>query len=217
MTARIALIHATRAAIPPVEKAFSEIWPEAEHWSLLDERLNQYLDRAGELTDDLRKRFVRLATYAADAGIDGLLFTCTAFGPAMEECQREFVFPTLKPNEAMFEVAIESGRSIGLLATHPATLPLLEGQLTALATERGCKINIHSQLAAGAWDALTAGNQTSHDQMVIDAARNLDHCEVMLLAQFSMAPLEQAIQSTMTPKIVSSPHAAVRKMRGMLS
>ena len=73
MTARIAVIHATRAAILPVEKAFSEIWPEAEHWSLLDEGLNQYLDRAGELTDDLRKRFVRLATYAADTGIDGLL------------------------------------------------------------------------------------------------------------------------------------------------
>ncbi len=92
MTARIAVIHAVRAAILPVEKAFSEIWPEAEHWSLLDEGLNQFLDRAREPTDDLRERFARLATYAADTGIDGLLFTAPLLVQQWKNVSANFFF-----------------------------------------------------------------------------------------------------------------------------
>ena len=98
MKSRIALIHTTRVAISPVELAFSKIWPEAAYWNLLDEGLNQLLERAGELDEQIQQRFVWLATYAVDTGIDGLLFTCSAFGPAMEECKKRFISPTLKPN-----------------------------------------------------------------------------------------------------------------------
>ena len=217
MKSRIALIHATRAAISPVELAFSEIWPEAAYWNLLDEGLNQLLERVGELDEELQQRFVRLATCAADTGIDGLLFTCSAFGPAMEEFQKRVLFPTLKPNEAMFEVGIENGSRIGLLASHPVTLPMLETQLDSLSKERGRDITIQTQLAVGAWEALRTGDQTSHDEIVINSAHKLNHCDVILLAQFSMAPLAEAIQSVLKAKIVSSPHAAVRKIRRMLS
>ena len=217
MTTRIALIHATRAAIAPIETAFSEVWPEAEQWSLLDEDLNQSLNQAGELTEKLGDRFIRLASYAADTSIDGLLFTCTAFGPLIEECQRRFPFPTLKPNEAMFETAIESGLNIGLLASHPVALPELTAQLSTLAKKQSHEITITPQLVAGAWDALAAGNQEVHDHMVINAAQNLHKCDVVLLAQFSMAPLAKAIQSTLSSKVITSPHAAVSKLRRVLN
>ena len=217
MKSRIALINTTRAAISPVELAFSKIWPEAAYWNLLDEGLNQLLERAGELDEEIQKRFVRLATYAADTGIEGLLFTCSAFGPAMEECKKQFLFPTLTPNEAMFEVGIENGSSIGLLASHPVTLPMLATQLDLLSKERGRDITIQTQLAVGAWEALRAGDQKSHDKIVINSAHKLNHCDVILLAQFSMAPLTEDIQSVLKAKIISSPHAAVRKIRRMLS
>ena len=217
MTARIALIHATRAAIPPIELAFYEIWPEAEYWNLLDEGLNQILEGAGELTEEIHERFVRLATYAADTRIDGVLFTCTAFGAAMEECQKRFVFPTLKPNEAMFEIGIESGPHIGLLATHPVTLSMLEAQLELLAQNRGLDITIETQLAPGDWEALTNGNQKTHDNSVIDTAHLLGACDVILLAQFSMAHLAQTIPCALISKVVSSPGAAVRKLRKLLN
>ena len=147
MKSRIALIHATRAAISPVELAFSKIWPEAAYWNLLDEGLNQLLERAGELDEQIQQRFVRLATYAVDTGIDGLLFTCGAFGPAMEQFKKRFISPTLKPNEAMFEVGIENGSCIGLLASHPVTLPMLATQLDLLSKQRGRDIIIQTQLA----------------------------------------------------------------------
>ena len=167
MTARIALIHATRAAIDPVENAFSEIWPEAQHWSLLDEGLTKALDQAGHLTKEISERFIRLAEYAASTDIDGMLFTCTAFGPAIEDCQRKFPFPALKPNEAMFETGIDRGDTIGLLASHPATLTILQGQLSALAKEHARNVTIMPLLAEGAWEELCAGHKDIHDQKFI--------------------------------------------------
>ena len=172
---------------------------------MLDEGLNQLLERAGELDEQIQQRFVWLATYAVDTGIDGLLFTCSAFGPAMEECKKRFISPTLKPNEAMFEVGIENGSCIGLLASHPVTLPMLATQLDSLSKERGRDITIQTQLAVGAWEALRAGNQTSHDEIVINSAHKLNHCDVILLAQFSMAPLTEDIQSVLKAKIISGP------------
>ena len=47
---RIALIHAVRVAMQPVEDAFRRHWPEAERVNLLDDALPGDRDRAGVLT-----------------------------------------------------------------------------------------------------------------------------------------------------------------------
>ncbi|MBT6093832.1 MAG: arylsulfatase [Rhodospirillaceae bacterium] len=212
-TSRIALIHATRAAVQPVEAAFADLWPEAQHWSLLDEGLTQEVDRQGGLTDKISERFIRLAEYAANQGIDGLLFTCTAFGPPMEVCQQRFAFPTLKPNEAMLETALETGDTIGLVATHPVTLPMLTEQLERLARTADRSITVRPAMAAGAWEALHAGDQSAHDRAVVEAAKGLEDCDCIALAQFSMAPLADAIAASVSPPILTAPHAAVTALR----
>ncbi|MEK9671668.1 MAG: aspartate/glutamate racemase family protein [Rhodospirillaceae bacterium] len=217
MAPRIALFHATRAAIRPVEAAFAEIWPGADHWSLLDEGLTQAVDRAGGYTDEIGARFIQLAEYAAATGVDAFLFTCTAFGPAMEECQRRFPFPTFKPNEALLEEGLRAGGRVGLLASHPVTLPLLTGQLQDLAREQCRTIDIKPVLAEGAWDDLTKGRMDSHDEKVIAASSELDDCGVVLLAQFSMAPLLPKVQAKVPGRVLSSPHAAVARLKGLFA
>ena len=47
---RIALIHALKVSIPPIEEAFSRLWPEAQLANLLDDSLATDLARAGSLT-----------------------------------------------------------------------------------------------------------------------------------------------------------------------
>jgi hypothetical protein len=103
---RIGLIHATALAVEPIAEAFSRHWPQARLMNLLDDSLSVDRAEAGTLTAAMVQRFVDLAGYAKRAGCDAILFTCSAFGPAIEEAGRAVGLPTLKPNEAMFEQAL---------------------------------------------------------------------------------------------------------------
>src|ERR1700722_13013630 len=127
---RIALIHALKHSIPAIEEAFGRLWPEARLANLLDDSLSADLARDGSLTPAMHQRFLMLARYAASTGADGILFTCSAFGPCIEACARELApMPVLKPNEAMIEdagaLAGPTGR-VGLLASFaptPSSMP----------------------------------------------------------------------------------------------
>ena len=93
LSPRITLIHAVQVAIPPVLEAFREGWPEAEVTNLLDDGLTGALKREGGLTVPIVQRIRDLATYAARAGADGILFTCSAFTPAMDVARKDVTIP----------------------------------------------------------------------------------------------------------------------------
>ena len=82
---RIALIHALRLAMAPVEQAFERHWPQAERLNLLDDALSVDRERAGALSVELSARISALANYAVSAGASGILYTCSAFGDAIDE------------------------------------------------------------------------------------------------------------------------------------
>jgi len=100
---RIALIHATRVAIDPIEAAVKAHWPEVELFSIMDEALSadSASNRVSKL--ELNSRIVRLARYAEGLNPHGILYTCSAFGKGIEEAAATSHLPVLKPNEAMFE------------------------------------------------------------------------------------------------------------------
>src|SRR6476620_4361678 len=128
---RIALIHALRHSPPPIEAAFARAWPEAVLMNLLDDSLSADLARAGSLTPAMTGRFLTLSRYAAGTGADGILFTCSAFGPCIDAVAAERApMPVLKPNEAMIDEAVAAARAaagsrrprIGLVASFAPTL-----------------------------------------------------------------------------------------------
>ena len=133
MAHRIALIHAVRVAIQPVEEAFGRHWPDAERMNILDDSLSRDRARDGKLTPAMVQRFATLTDYALSTGADGILFTCSAFGPAIEAAREGRKVPVLKPNEAMFREALGRGRRLGLLATFGPSAPSMEQEFRDLA------------------------------------------------------------------------------------
>jgi hypothetical protein len=215
---RIALIHATALAIAPVRSAFERHWPQASRMNLLDDSLS--VDRAqdGRLTDGMVQRFVDLAGYAQRTGCIGILFTCSAFGPAIEAAGRATGLPTLKPNEAMFEQALAlapAGRALrlGLLATFEASIASMAEELQQLARARNVSVNLHSVFVPQAMDDLAQGRTSEHHRKIAEAARTLADCDAIMLAQFSMAAAAPTVQAQGTCAILSSPDCAVLALR----
>src|SRR5437762_11527781 len=94
----------------PVHAAFARLWLEAECTDLLDTALSVDRERDGELTPAMTRRIAALAEYADGTGAAGILFTCSAFGEAIEAAASASRVPVLKPNEAMFEAALGVGK-----------------------------------------------------------------------------------------------------------
>ena len=215
MTApRIALIHATPLAMTPISDAFARLWPQAHIQHLLDDRLSQDRARDGELTPAMTQRLVDLALYAQRAGASGILFTCSAFGPAIETAATATDLPTLKPNEAMFERALTQKRGsqvlqVGLVATFEASIDAMSQEFLALAQARGVAVALHTQFVPQAMDDLARGDAQAHHHKVARGVAALPACDVVMLAQFSMAAAQTPAQQHRKAPVLTSPDCAV--------
>jgi len=213
---RIALIHALKHSIPAIEEAFGRLWPEVTLANLLDDSLSADLARDAALTPAMHQRFLTLARYAAGCGADGILFTCSAFGPCIEACARDLApLPVLKPNEAMIEEAVAlagpTGR-VALVATFAPMLASMPAEFAAVAP----KLTVLPCLAEGALAAMDRGDLAGHDQAAARAAAALPEVDVIALGQFSLARADKAVAAASQRTVLTTPDSAVRKMQRLL-
>ena len=217
---RVALIHALAHSVAPINAEFARAWPECERMNLLDDSLSADLARsAAGLDARMTGRFLALAGYALDAGADGILFTCSAFGPCIDAVAARWPgVPVLKPNEAMIEEAVRLARAaprggrIGLVATFAPTLASMPAEFPA-------GVVVVPLLAEGALAALDRGDAATHDRLAADAARRAvaQGCDVVALAQFSLARAAPAVAAAAAVPVVTTPASAVRALRARLA
>jgi maleate cis-trans isomerase len=217
---RIALIHATALSVAPVLSAFDRLWPQARRMNLLDDSLSVDRAAAGELTPEMVQRFVDLARYAQGTGCSGILFSCSAFGPAIEAAGRATGLPTLKPNEAMFQQALEvkpGPLRLGLVATFQASLGSMSAELQDMARRQGRSVDLRTVFVPEAMDDLARGRVDDHHRKIAAAARTLSDCDAVMLAQFSMAAAQPQVEQEMARPVFTSPDCAVIALRKRLN
>ena len=207
---RIALIHALSHSVASINEAFARDWPEAVRMNLLDDSLSADLAREGKGLDAaMHGRFQRLAQYAVDTGAQGILFTCSAFGPCIEAVARRHAgIPVLKPNEAMIDEAMQGEGRLGLIATFAPTL-------ASMPPEFPQGMALETALAEGALDALNAGDVQRHDALIAAQAAALRErgCTRIALAQFSMARSRAACEAASGLPVLTTVDSAVRALR----
>jgi Asp/Glu/hydantoin racemase len=207
---RITLVHALKHSIVPIESSFAKLWPEVRLMNLMDDSLSTDLARDGGLSDAMTERFLGLGRYAAGTGSDAILFTCSAFGPCIEAVARAHApMPVLKPNEAMIEQAVANGRRIGLLSSFPPTL-------LSMPREFPSSIQIVPKLVEGAMAALDRSDRATHDRLVVEASKDLRDCDLIALAQYSMAPAAEQVAAATGRPVLTTPDSAVTKLKEML-
>jgi aspartate/glutamate racemase len=210
---RIALIHALSHSVDPINQALAHEWPQAGRMNLLDDSLSADLAASGRGLDAaMHQRFHDLAEYAVGTGAQGILFTCSAFGPCIEAVARRYAnLPVLKPNEAMVADAANAAGPVGLIATFGPTLASMPPEFPE-------SVELRTALAEGALDALNRGDTGRHDELIVAQARLLQEagCRTIALAQFSMARAREACEQATGLPVLTTVHSAVKALKRRL-
>lgn len=218
MTTRIALIHAVSVAVDPIAAAMRELWPEAGVMNLLDDSLSVDRARDVELSPDMHRRIGDLGDYALRAQARGILYTCSAFGDAIAAFQARSPVPVLKPNEAMFEEALEQGDRIGMLATFGPSVDSMTAEFDELARSLGrdgARLTTHC--VPEAMSALRMGDADSHNRLLAEAAHRFAGFDAVLLAHFSTSRAKASVSAALGRPVLTSPHSAVSKLKALVS
>lgn len=211
---RIALIHALPESIGPLDAELDRAWPGCTRMHLLDASLSADLARSPHGLDaSFDRRFLQLGTYARDTGVDGILFSCSAFGRCIDGAARALApLPVLKPNSAMIDDAVATGGTIGLVATFAPTL-------ASMLPEFPPSARVRTALAEGGLEALRAGDAARHDQLVAEQAARLvaEGCQVVALAQFSMARAAPSVAARTGSPVLTTVGSAVRRLQALVA
>ncbi len=208
----LGLIHTSATLVPIFQKLCEEHLPGVKVFNIVDDSLIKDVINKGRLTNQTARRVVDYVGSAEVAGADQIMVTCSSIGAAVEASEALTQVPVLRVDQPMADLAIKTGKKIGVVATLPTTLEPTSDLVERRAKVLGKEIELTSKLCEGAFEALMGGDPEKHDQMVAEALKELSkEVDVILLAQASMARVVESLsEEDKKVPIVASPPEAVK-------
>lgn len=214
----VAAIYTAISIIEPIKVIFNELMPGHRLVNVYDDSLIPDVISAGnDVTTDIRRRLLAYCRSSEDMGADVILSTCSSMGDIVGQIQPFVRVPILRIDEPMVRQAVAMGSSIAVLATVDTTLVPTNRLVRATAERLGKQIEIVEGLAEGALQALNEGKAALHDQILMQAALAVaDKADVILLAQGSMARMQELIAAATGKPVLSSLRPGLQAVRELL-
>ncbi len=214
---KIAAIYTGAALVKPLSDLMREILPDYEVMNILDDSMIAEIIAEGTLTKAVKRRLYGYYEIACASGAELILNTCSSIGDAVYGAREFMPIPIVRIDEAMTRKAIAMADSIAVLATLSTTLDPTLQLIERCAKEMGKSVKTVSALAEGAFPAITQGDTETHDRLIAETAKRVSNtCDVLLLAQGSMARMESPLQEMTGKTVFSSPRLGVEMVRDML-
>lgn len=214
----LGLIHTSATLVPIFQQLCEEHLPDVKVFNIVDDSLIKDVISKGKLTPQTARRVVDYVGSAEVAGADQIMVTCSSIGAAVEAAAELSEVPVLRVDQPMADLAIKTGKKIGVVATLPTTLEPTSDLVRRRARVLGKDILLTAKLCEGAFEALMGGQAEKHDEMVAKALKELSQeVDVILLAQASMARVVDILdKADKKVPIVASPPEAVKYLAEIL-
>jgi Asp/Glu/hydantoin racemase len=215
MSFRLIFLHTMPALTGLFNDLAREILPPGvEVWHIGDEVLLKVVLAKGEPSPFIYRRVAEHAVAAEEAGANAMQVTCSSISPCVEAARPLVGIPVFKIDEPMVDRALSLGSRIGVVATAGTTLKPTSELVRARAQALGKTAEVEAVLCEGAYPALMSGEMAAHDQIVLRYLKDMmGRCEVILLAQASMARVAAALppEEQRVP-VLASPRLAIEKL-----
>ena len=214
----LGLVHTSATLVPVFQKLCSEYLPHINVFNIVDDSLIKDVISRNELTKLTSRRVVDHVASAEVAGADFILVTCSSIGAAIEAAAGLTGVPVLRVDQPMADLAVKTGKKIGVIATLPTTLGPTSDLVKRRAAVAGKEIELTSKLCEGAFEALMGGNPEKHNDMVAKALLELStEVDVIVLAQASMSRVVEALpDAEKRIPILASPALAIQHIANLI-
>jgi aspartate/glutamate racemase len=213
---KIAAIYTALALVEPLKKLCSEHLPNYQLINILDDSVIGDVIRKGKVDSSIIRRLIDLYQCGVDAGADVIINTCSSVGEVVDIARSFIDVPILKIDEPMVSEAVKKANKIGVLATLPTTLNPTIRLVKKQAENAGKKIEIIDGLAVGGFEALMAGEPEEHDRLILETAiRIASQADILVLAQGSMARMEQTLALKTGKRVLSSPLSGMLAIKAL--
>lgn len=213
----IALIHTVKTVANSFEQRLKDYVGEpVKIHNLWDDFLANNPNEIGEFTIENRCRLYNDIKSAEMTGADMIVVTCSTLTPVVNMIRPFVRVPLIAIDDAMGRKAVTCGERILVLATAGSTEGPMREKLNAEAAKLGKSIQIDFQANAEAFQAMKAVQMERHDAILLDMAKNISGYDCVVLAQASMAHLDQKIEAICKIPVLSSPGLCMEQVKETL-
>lgn len=213
---RLAFVHTVTSVLDAFTRRAAEELPGVDVFHVLNEGLLQDLLR-GIDTDTVFTAMAAQLAVVERQGAELIVMTCSSTSPGVDVARQTLAVPMLKIDDPMARRAVQAGPVIGVMCTASSTLAASTGLLQVHAAEQGRVVTLRPVLVDGAYDALQSGDRDTHDRLVTAAASTLaPTVDVLVLAQASLAHLQQPLADTQGIPVLASPPLLFDDLRSLV-
>ena len=216
MKAALVYTGTTPELIELVEKEVRKnIGPDAEIISSQDPTIIAEVRNAGYVTPGAAARLIGMYADAVQRGADAILNICSSVGEAADAFQPAAGYigvPVVRIDEEMCREAVRLGSRVGVLATLATTLEPTKNTIRRAAREMAK----HVELVDGLADAFNMDQEQFRALLIGEAKKMIGRVDVIVLAQGSMAYVEQDIEKAVGIPTLSSPRFGAVQLKKAL-
>ena len=214
---KIALIH----TVPTVYASFKDMLlkriPDAIITNTVDEYLASDAEVKGEFTKENFRRLYSFIQCAEMTKADVIAVTCSTLSPYVVKLRDLFKTPLVTIDELMIKTVVPKSSSILIVSTAESTVLPTKGKLLKEAEVQGKTLSIDNIVCSEAYTAIKQRDKEKHDSLVLAAVKKVEKkYDAIILAQASMAHLEDQVKELLNSEVYSSPKFCIENIVSVL-
>lgn len=213
---KVVAVYTGQGLSDQLKPIFQELLPDSQVINVIDDGIIHDIQQDG-INEAIIRRLFTYYRQAEEMGADVILNTCSSIGEVVDQVQPLIKTPIVKIDEMMAQEAINNYKRVGVMATLPTTLEPTIRLVKAQAVQAGKQVEVVNGLAEGAFHALIGGNPEEHDLKIEQTAEKIaDQVDVIVLAQGSMARMQQKLQEKTGKPVLSSPRLGITAVKNII-
>lgn len=213
----IALIHTVKSVANTFERKLQGVLDEEVKISnLLDDFLSNNPNEVGEFTIDNRNRLLLDMKTQELTGADIIITTCSTLTPVVEMIRPFMKIPVIAIDDAMARKGVTFGKNVLVMATAQSTVDPTKDKLKVEAEKARVEIEIDSLVNHEAFVAMKSLQMDKHDELLRDSVKEIIGYDCIILAQASMAHMEDEISKICKCPVLSSPGLCIEEVKDRL-